>query len=90
MTVALTLAGGTENVTSIRPADRRRVLRGDDTARPRIDPAWPVASSGPDTEPRSMLPTLLWAITVPDREPSRIVPTLSVIRRAVARGTVMS
>jgi hypothetical protein len=47
--VAVMVAGAAEKVTSIPPTDERRVARTDDTFWPRIDPAWPVTSIGPDT-----------------------------------------
>ena len=72
------------------PADERRVARGDDTSWPRIDPACPVASTGPETEPRSMFPAFVCAVTYPDRDWSRISPALLLTRTVIAFGTVMS
>src|ERR1017187_9767331 len=77
--VVAVMAGGTaEKVTSILPADKRRVACTDDTSWPRIDPARPVTSIGPDTEPRSISPAFVCAVTCPERDSSWIVPTLYV------------
>jgi hypothetical protein len=60
-TVAAMVAGAAEKVTSILPADMRKLARADDMCWPRIDPAWPVTSIAPDTEAISMLPASLRA-----------------------------
>src|SRR5262249_3879750 len=52
--VALTVAGGAENVILICPVDIFMVARADDTSSPTIEPALPVAAIGPDTECSSM------------------------------------
>jgi hypothetical protein len=61
--VALTVAGGAENVILIWPVDILMMARADDTSSPTIEPALPVAAMGPDTECSSMVPALVPAVT---------------------------